>query len=729
MSRAREHEVSSPISLFPFIGILLCTMGALLVVLVVVSRDARDSAQRDVKAKQSAAKVDDGTQKKIACVQKYVGDLAKVRNEAERKLHDEHQHLSNVEDHIRRLQDKMRSLQLAANELEGLEREHYDDRAQAEREVERLNQLIEESKKSIEKLQGEAEKAPSSYAVVPYEGPNGTHRRPMYVECVDDGVVLQPEGVRIPSEDLRPPYGPGNPLAATLRATRDHILKMYPKEGENRQTEPYPLLLVRAEGLVNFDRARQAIEGGDFDLGFELVEDSWKLKFPQADPQLASIQQTALVQARARQQVLAAAAPRAYRSEGEGERDGYDDDARDGSSDSGYGGEGGGGYGNGGSGGGGIGSGGNGGGGRYASRSSAGGGSGMPGGSGGNGAPGNGGSGAGPGGSGLAGANGMPGGGSAVGSGSGGFVNGGGGVGAGTGGGSAGVAGGAGQEAGIGMPGSGLSGPAGPPSEPIAGAIGATGGGGTGGSEAGGYGGAPGGMSGSPGGGGMAGGYGGAPGNSGGGAMTGSGGMAGGATSGGGMGGNAGGAGMTSSASGMGSSGSPAMASTDPSMPPDANGQQGVSMMYGSPPPDASQNMRDDEKRHHSLAETRGKDWALKQKPQRAIAVRRTIRVVVQNNQLRILPEGATVNSPGGKVIPMPGDTVQSLDPFVKDVRDEIDGWGMAGNGLYWRPVIVLSVAPQGERRASDLERWLSNSGLELKTDETANTAPPRKVQ
>ena len=31
MSRARVHEVSSPISLFPFIGILLCTMGALLV--------------------------------------------------------------------------------------------------------------------------------------------------------------------------------------------------------------------------------------------------------------------------------------------------------------------------------------------------------------------------------------------------------------------------------------------------------------------------------------------------------------------------------------------------------------------------------------------------------------------------------------------------------------------------------------------------------------------------
>ena len=76
---------------------------------------------------------------------------------------------------------------------------------------------------------------------------------------------------------------------------------------------------------------------------------------------------------------------------------------------------------------------------------------------------------------------------------------------------------------------------------------------------------------------------------------------------------------------------------------------------------------------------------------------------------------------PSAAVVPMQGDTVQSLDPFVKDVHAEIDGWGMAGNDLYWRPVIVLSVAPQGERRASDLERLLKNSGLEVRSEEIAN--------
>ena len=75
--------------------------------------------------------------------------------------------------------------------------------------------------------------------------------------------------------------------------------------------------------------------------------------------------------------------------------------------------------------------------------------------------------------------------------------------------------------------------------------------------------------------------------------------------------------------------------------------------------------------------------------------------------------------------MPLRGDTVESLDDFVKQVRDQIDGWGIAGNGLYWRPVVVLNVMPDGRRRASDLARLLKNSGLDLRTDETASNVTP----
>lgn len=660
MSRARVHEVSSPISLFPFIGILLCTMGALLVILVAVSRSARDTATAEVEAKQKAAPVDHVLVAKIDYVKGYVGKLTKVRSEAEKKLREQHQHLSNLEDHINRMHERMRSLQAAAKELDSLEREHYDDRSQAERETVRLNQLIQEAHESIASMQESAEKAPSSYAVVPYEGPNGTYRRPIYIECVKDGVILQPEGVVIAGQDLLPPYGAGNPLASTLRATRDHLIKLYPKEGQTRNLEPYPLLLVRSEGLIMYDRARQAIEAGDFDLGFELVEDNWKLKFPAPDPQLASRQQQALVQARARQEVLAAAAPRAYRDQLMDDSQTGADDGDSGDTSFAAGGESGaamqGGPGLGGSGG---------------SRSPVVGSSGSY-----AGGPGGGGS------SGSYGSIGNRGAGSTASSG--------------------------------GMSAGGGTGGSSNPSTEWHGGQGATSAGGMGTMSASA---APAGAAGTD-----AGGMG-----------------ADGSSMGGGMGGNgnpgAGGMGVTAGGSSPGSVGGlPMSTSDDPHAPPDPNAQRNVNMQFGAPPPDAANVAQDDPRRGKmppNLAESRGKDWALRQKAKTATPVRRTIRVVVQDDKLLILPDNATgsANAIQGKVVPLEGDTVQSMDGFVKQIREHIDNWGIAGNGLYWRPVILLSVAPQGQRRASDLERLLKNSGLELRTDETASNAPPRKMQ
>ena len=634
MSRARVHEVSSPISLFPFIGILLCTMGALLVILVAVSRSAKDTAQREVGSeKHVAAKAaTEGARKKIFEVETYLGNLNSVRGKAVARLRDEQARLSHVEDHIRRLHEKIQSLQSAAVELQALEQEHYDDHKQTIREIDRLHKLIDESKKTLETLQADGDKAPRSYAVVPYEGPNGTFRRPVYIECVKGELVLQPEGVRIKAEDLRPPYTPGNPLASVLRATRDHLVRLNPKLGESRDVSPYPLMLVRPEGLLLYDKARQAIEAGDFDLGFELVESNWKLKFPQADPQLAEVQAQALEQARARQQVLAAAAPRAYGGSAMASAGAFDDDD--------YGGGGGGsGYGGGGGRSSGLGGGSR----EYIVSRGGGGGSGGDGGDGD--------------GEGLAGGGGSDVGGEGSGSGGGGGEFGGNGGGLGS-----------GNLAASGMQAGG------------------------GGAESGTSGGLPGGS----------GGGGGAPNGSG---------------SGGGGGGGS-----------IGASGSaPAGSAPDKNLVPDGyQGQQSGSAVVGTGAPGESDggpsgpDLRSAREKAMS-AESRGKDWALKQKPPRSVPVRRTIRVTVAKDKLMILPDAGAA---GGKTIALKGDTVESVDEFVKQVRDHIEGWGIAGKDLYWRPVVVLNVQPDGQVRASDLNRLLKNSGLEVRADETAKNVP-----
>jgi hypothetical protein len=151
----------------------------------------------------------------------------------------------------------------------------------------------------------------------------------------------------------------------------------------------------------------------------------------------------------------------------------------------------------------------------------------------------------------------------------------------------------------------------------------------------------------------------------------------------------------------------------------------------GSPPPGAAAGGEPDDtsgarggKRAVPL-ERRGKDWAFRQKPH-SVAVRRTIRVVVRQDRLVVMNDNApsAAGPPNGKVVPLEKATVLAIDDFVKQVHEQIDGWGIAGNGLYWRPVIVLTVAPDGQRRADDLNRLLRNSGLELKYDETATNAP-----
>jgi hypothetical protein len=175
----------------------------------------------------------------------------------------------------------------------------------------------------------------------------------------------------------------------------------------------------------------------------------------------------------------------------------------------------------------------------------------------------------------------------------------------------------------------------------------------------------------------------------------------------------------------------PAIVATDPNAPPDAPGNPtNVSVMMGSPPPDSSQppqlEGRDPRDKQQVIPpEQRGKDWALHKKGPRSVPVRRTIRVVVRQDQLLIRSDDSAKAPAGGPetIVKFHGDTIESVDEFVKQVQREIDGWGIAGNGLYWRPVLILTVTPDGAGRANDLSRLLKNSGLELKSESAARNA------
>ncbi len=153
----------------------------------------------------------------------------------------------------------------------------------------------------------------AGYAIVPYEGPNGTLRRPMYIECCDAGIILQPEGVVLTAEDFRGTLGPGNPLAAAMRAAREYLMRNQRGSGE-----PYPLLLIRPDGIGAYYVAREALSSWGSEFGYEFVDQEWNLEYPAPDPQLLAVTSAAAEDARQRQRLLLAAAPQAFAERGGG---------------------------------------------------------------------------------------------------------------------------------------------------------------------------------------------------------------------------------------------------------------------------------------------------------------------------------------------------------------------------------------------------------------------------
>jgi hypothetical protein len=125
-----------------------------------------------------------------------------------------------------------------------------------------------------------------------------------------------------------------------------------------------------------------------------------------------------------------------------------------------------------------------------------------------------------------------------------------------------------------------------------------------------------------------------------------------------------------------------------------------------------------------SAAKSRGSNWANQAATLRATPVTRPIRVIVGRDQLQLMPDdGGSFVEPTAVSFHQPTDKV--LDDLAAAVRQQIDAWGLAGQSMYWRPTLVLQVAPGADRHAIGLHDLLRDSGLDVHFQETATAARP----
>jgi hypothetical protein len=695
MSRkAARQQVG--VALFPFLAVLICTMGALIVLLVLLVQQARVDASTIV-AKQIGGGAEGRLRERLEDAQWQRELLDKSRAEKTEELAQSRARLAHLEEHTQRLEGRAKELLERAKSIDEGKKLRDEDLATARAEAERLKTEIDQKKKDLDEAKKKSRDGQEWYALIPYNGPAGTRRRPIYVECTEFGVIIQPEGLLLSAQDFSGPMGPGNPLDVALRAAREHLERTL----GDKAGQPYPLLVVRPSGVVAFGAARSAIKAWDDEWGYELISDEKHLDFGPPDPALSAALSKQVTVARQRQAAMIAMMPRRYASDEPLKSFAAEDVVQQSAQQRSVGGASGG-LGSGPGPGGGAGYGGN---GR---------GSGLPGDSG---YPG-------PAGTGIGG--GRPPGPRAARGDYGGAAGSSGGQ-AGT---SAGPPGAGGQSSGLpsaipGTSGAGRFGQGfasgGSGSGNGVGTSGGTGagtfpgsplnGGGTGGSDYGSSGGQTGGepslgsASGQP----LAGG-----GQYESGSGSGKAGQPGGSPS------TAGGGGLPSVMSAGGQAGGSSLAGSGMSpaggqigMPsPNLNFDFGSAKSAPSNPSAGSSTTSPGRSPPRSGA-SRGNNWALPGVQPHQIGVTRPIRISIQPDRIVMLPERGD-NRVAQVVKIAPELTPDDVNHFVAAVQSEVKGWGLAVADGYWKPVLQAEVAPGAERHFLNLETALHGSGIDV---------------
>lgn len=293
MSRRKRGGLSP--TLFPFLAVLVCTLGTLILFLALVAQKAKQTATAELETAEAPQSV-----KSLIAEREWMRDrFLEMRERQSEELRERSTKLAHLEDQLRKLRTDLEQLQQVTVRT-------ISDDVDLEAKRARIADLEQAVAAESEALEAARQQAPSRkprVVIVPHQGPHGTDQRPLYLECTAEGIRMQPEGSMIAALHLEGPAATDNPLEAALRAARYHYRKTDP-EGP----ETYPLLLVRPDGIETYARAMVAMQNWEDQFGYELVPAEVELAFPKSDSRLKQQVEVAIREAVTRQHARLAAA-------------------------------------------------------------------------------------------------------------------------------------------------------------------------------------------------------------------------------------------------------------------------------------------------------------------------------------------------------------------------------------------------------------------------------------
>lgn len=321
---ARTTRTSNPVTLFPFLAVLMCTIGSLILLLVVVTSQIRKGAVATAKQQQTQPgpppalpelppePVSPAPQEFVQVVPPEpdpepvplptplpratpqelarIDELHAMSRQLVAAVDQRSREASAAQRKAAALREQLRlattgERELAARIQQTRARGESAEKQLREGRVEKrqIEELLIDSEELIEGRQKEL--ASPRFSIIPYDGQTGTIRRPIVLECTGDAIRFAAENIVLKPATLQGYMSDQNPLLAGVLALADYWAETDRASGDGRVLRPYPLLLVRPDGADSFDAARMLLDRLTGNYGYELIEDEFDFALPPTTPE------------------------------------------------------------------------------------------------------------------------------------------------------------------------------------------------------------------------------------------------------------------------------------------------------------------------------------------------------------------------------------------------------------------------------------------------------------
>jgi len=318
------RRAASPVSLFPFLAVLVCAMGALIFLLLVVTRqiraEVRAEATQDVRPETVAETLLSPTQASespvpfsmIDDVPPVVVDWGRMLDELTARHRDDVRALAETRRAVRQAELREAEIETELRRIQETGEDHATQRGALASRLKRLRDRAETLRRDLERQQREirerkakAASVESRYAFLPFDSVDGTRRRPIFIECHPDRIEFASEKIGLTAKDLDGYTRQANPLLAGVRALVGFWSTRKSERTGDQNTgveEPYVLMVVRPGGIHAYYIARKLLRQLETPIGYELVPEKMPLAWPAYDAAAAAACREAVDQAVAHRQ-------------------------------------------------------------------------------------------------------------------------------------------------------------------------------------------------------------------------------------------------------------------------------------------------------------------------------------------------------------------------------------------------------------------------------------------